>query len=112
MSMYIREEDRNPDLYTETYDRWEDWMVGEVVCYDGPSGAELAVVSRKCSELSLWSWWEKYQWEELSVYVGDVKFKKRHTNKDSKVEVLAVKTVAIPTEIKFEGRVYVLKGDV
>lgn len=41
-----------------------------------------------------------------------VRFKKRHTNKDSKVEVLAVKTVTIPTEIKFEGRVYVLKEDV
>lgn len=110
--MHIREEDRNPDLYTETYDEWEDWMVGEVVYFNGLDEPEYAVVSRKFSELSMWAWWEKDQFEELSIYVSDVKFKKRHTNKDSKVEVLAVKTVSIPTEIEFEGRVYVLKEDV
>lgn len=43
MSMYIREEDRNPDLYTETYDEWEDWMVGEVVYYIGQWAGEGGV---------------------------------------------------------------------
>lgn len=60
----------------------------------------------------LWARWEKNEWEELSPYISSVRFKKRHTNKDSKVEVLAVKTVSIPTEIEFQGRVYVLKESV
>lgn len=112
MSIHIREEDRNPDLYTETYDRWEDWMMGEVVYYNGPNGVEFGVVDGECSGLSLHAVWENDQWARLSIYVSDVKFKKRNTNKDSKVEVLAVKTVTIPTEIEFEGRVYILKEDV
>lgn len=106
--MHIREDDKNPDLYTETYDRWEDWMVGEVVCY---CGEDWGVVTRAYDKDGghLWAKWYGEGWEELSIFIGSVRFKKRHTNKDSKVEVLAVKTVAIPTEIEFEGRVYVLK---
>lgn len=75
--MYISREAKNPKLYTETYDRWEN---------EG--------------------------WYVMYSPMDFIRFKKRHTNKDSKVEVLAVKTVAIPTEIEFEGRVYVLKESV
>lgn len=112
--MYIREEDKNPELYTETYDKWEDWMVGEVVYY---CDEEWGVVTRVHDEKReyLWAKWCEDGWEELNIFIGIVKFKKRHTNKDSKhskVEVLAVKTVSIPTEIEFEGRVYVLKENV
>lgn len=112
--MYIREEDKNPDLYTETYDKWEDWMVGEVVYYVGHSGEEWGVVTEpnEVRRDMLWARWEKNEWKELSIHVSYVKFKKRYTNKDSKVKVLAVKTVSIPTEIEFEGRVYVLKESV
>ena len=110
--MYIREEDKNPDLYTETYYMWEDWMVGEIVCFRGKDWVDWGIVTKKDGEMQLWAAWEKEGWDELYVGISSVKFKKRHTNKDSKVEVLAVKTVAIPTEIKFEGRVYVLKENV
>lgn len=75
--MHIRKEDRNPDLYTEMYDRWEN---------EG--------------------------WYVMYSPMDFIRFKKRHTNRDSKVRVLSVKTVAIPTEIEFEGRVYVLKEGV
>lgn len=110
--MYVREEDKNPDLYTETYDKWEDWMVGEVVCHKLTGTMQWGVVTRKRSEKSFYVVWEDIDWREGNTYVDLVRFKKRHTNKDSKVEVLAVKTVSIPTEIEFEGRVYVLKEGV
>lgn len=113
MSTYIREEDKNPDLYTETYVRWEDWMVGEVVCYKLTGEMSWGVVTKKRSEESFYVVWENGDnWLYGNTYVDLVRFKKRHTNKDSKVEVLAVRTVSIPTEIKFEGRVYVLKEGV
>lgn len=48
--MYVREEDKNPDLYTETYDKWEDWMVGEVVCHKLTGTMQWGVVTRKRSE--------------------------------------------------------------
>lgn len=110
--MHIREEDKNPDLYTETYYKWEEWMVGEIVCFHGQNGTDWGLVTKKDGELRLWAVWEKEDWDEFYVGISSVKFKKRHTNKDSKVKVLAVKTVAIPTEIEFEGRVYILKEDV
>lgn len=106
--MYIREEDRNPNLYTETYNEWEDWMVGEVVYYDDEDWGVVTKADDKDREY-LWANWYGDGWEELNIFIGSVWFKKRPMDKDSKVEVLALKTVAIPTEIEFEGRVYVLK---
>lgn len=110
--MHISKEDKNPELYTETYDRWEDWMVGEVVCFNTCVGMRWAIVTKKRSEETLWAWVEEYKQSWLNLHKCSVKFKKRHTNKNSKVKVLAVKTVSIPTEIEFEGRVYVLKEGV
>lgn len=112
--MYIHEEDKNPELYTETYDRWEDWMVGEVVYYIGHCVGEWGVVTKLRGYLGdmLWVRWEKNEREELSAYLSSVRFKKRNTSKDSEAEVLVWKTVRIPTQIKFQDRVYVLKEDV
>lgn len=110
--MHISKEDKNPELYTETYDRWEDWMVGEVIYYEVAGEIDWGVVTKSYFEEALWAVWEKEEWYEMSIGVSRVRFKKRHTNKDSKVEVLAVKTVTIPTEIEFEGGVYVLKEGV
>lgn len=112
--MHISKEDKNPELYTETYDKWEDWMEGEVVYYPGnPYNPyeDFGLVTRPGGEFGFWAEWER-EGMELRIDYDGVRFKKRPSNKNSEVVVLAHKTISIPLEIEYEGRIYVLKEDV